>query len=290
MHALDEACETIKRDFDAACAQITNELNQSLRRLRHYQSEAEWISAVLDGAARFVREVAVFSVNNGVLSLRGEYNLNLPEKLSFPVVSAAAFASAIQSKDLVIALRKPSEVGEALSVPAHGERAHIVPIPNGDRVAAVLFAADREYMDVNALEVIASLASAVLERRSNLSLHAQIVEPAPPAPKKEAPKTGLPGWVDLSEEQRSLHLRAQRFSRVEVAEMQLAHPEACRAGREQANLYMFLKKEIDTARETYRKQFMTIPSMVDYLHLEVVRTAAEGDELKLGAEYPGQLL
>jgi hypothetical protein len=72
--------------------------------------------------------------------------------------------------------------------------------------------------------------------------------------------------------------------------MQLAKPQGCRAGREQSNLYLFLKPEIDKARETYRKQFMTIPSMVDYLHLELVNTAAEGDEMKLGAEYPGQLV
>ncbi len=103
-------------------------------------------------------------------------------------------------------------------------------------------------------------------------------------------RSGLPPWADLSEEQRSLHLRAQRFSRVTVAEMQLSRPEACRAGRQQSNLYVFLKQEIDSARNSYRNQFMTIPSMVDYLHLELVSVAAEGDELKMGADYPGQLV
>ena len=72
--------------------------------------------------------------------------------------------------------------------------------------------------------------------------------------------------------------------------MQLARPEACRAGREQRDLYLLLKSEIEQARETYRKQFMTIPSMVDYLHLALVQTPAEGDEVKLGAEYPGPLV
>jgi hypothetical protein len=186
---------------------------------------------------------------------------------------------------------------------------------NGRRVVAILFAADQEYMDVNALELIAGLGSAVLERQANVALHAQIgampapeppptaaepagadppeaqqtpaPEPEPAAPIKE--KSGLPAWADLSEEQRALHIRAQRFSRVAVAEMQLAKPRGCRAGREQNNLYLFLKPEIDKARETYRKQFMTIPSMVDYLHLELVNSAGEGDEMKLGAEYPGQL-
>ena len=100
----------------------------------------------------------------------------------------------------------------------------------------------------------------------------------------------LPAWADLDEHQRQLHMRAQRFARVTVAEMQLAKPGECRAGRAKADFYLFLNKEIDKAREIYRKQFMTISSMVDYLHLELVQTAVEGDERKLGADYPGQLV
>jgi hypothetical protein len=166
---------------------------------------------------------------------------------------------------------------------------------------AILFAADQEYIDLNALELVAGLASAVLERYSNVSLHSRIepatkeraTEPAVPIQREVAPpaaKPTLPAWADLSEGQRALHIRAQRFSRVAVAQMQLAKPEACQAGREQSNLYLFLKPEIEKARESYRKQFMTIPSMMDYLHIELVKTAAEGDEMKLGAEYPGQLV
>jgi hypothetical protein len=211
-------------------------------------------------------------------------------------------------------------VTEPLSSPELGERAHVLPILNAGRVVAVLFAADRNYMDVNALELIAGLASAVLERHSNAALHARIAtvphlarkessEPDSPPNIQEssaavpvngnkpmshlaAPSgtSGLPPWIDLSEEQRSLHIRAQRFSRVAIAEMQLSRPEACRAGREQGNLYVYLRNEIDSARDTYRNQFMTIPTMVDYLHLELVRVAAEGDERKLGADYPGQLV
>ena len=87
-----------------------------------------------------------------------------------------------------------------------------------------------------------------------------------------------------------MHARAQRFSRVAVAEMQLNRPEACRAGREQNDLYMFLRSEIDKARESYCKQFMTDPQMTDYLHLELMHIAADGDEGKLGADYPGALV
>jgi hypothetical protein len=53
---------------------------------------------------------------------------------------------------------------------------------------------------------------------------------------------------------------------------------------------MFLRSEIDKARESYSKQFMTDQQMTDYLHLELIHTAADGDERKLGADYPGALV
>jgi hypothetical protein len=261
-------------------------LNQFLRRLRQYGKEGEWISATLDSAGHFARGVAIFEVKSGTLVLRGQVKMDLPADFSFPLASAAAFASAIGTKDSVVALRSPSEVGAQLGVESSRERIHVIPLANGDRVAAVLFATGGEHTDANGLELIAGIASVVLERKANASLHPQIAE----APKAKPDRRELPPWADLSEEQRNLHTRAQRFARVAVAEMQLARPEACKAGREQNNLYLFLKSDIDKARGAYRKQFMVIPSMVDYLHLELIRTAAEGNEAKLGVEYPGQLV
>jgi hypothetical protein len=170
-------------------------------------------------------------------------------------------------------------------------------------VAAIIFATDAGDPGIDGLELIAGLGSLVLERQSAGPLHAQIAPAARtetnpaihakhgvPNGRTKARGSTLPAWADLDEQQRTLHIRAQRFSRVSVAEMQLFRPEACRAGREQGNLYIFLKGELDKARDLYRRQFMTVPSMVDYLHLELVRTVAEGDELKLGADYPGQLV
>jgi hypothetical protein len=279
-------------------------LNQLVRRLRQYQTETEWVASILSGAAKFAPQFALFSLQDGQLRLRGQQNLHLSNDFSFPLASVAAFKSAAESKDPVIALRSPGEVGAALSTQGPQDRAHLFPITNGSRVSAILFAPDTGESDTQALELIAGLGSLVLERQANSSLHAQIApaprpEPHPAtAPEPVAPNNGrteartsaLPAWADLDEQQRTLHIRAQRFSRVTIAEMQLFRPEACRAGREQANLYIFLKAELDKARDTYRKQFMTVPSMVDYLHLELVNTVAEGDEHKLGADYPGQLV
>ncbi|MBV8552715.1 MAG: hypothetical protein JOY54_15565 [Acidobacteriaceae bacterium] len=306
MHPLEPAWEALTRAFNektsesarAARHQITYQMNQTARRLRNYRTETEWVSAVLDGVSHFAAQSAIFTFKDGRVSLCGQKGLDVAEDLSLELSSAGAFASAVESKDPVVALRTASEVGPALADAGSSERAYLFPITNGSRVVALIFAADPDHLDGNALELIGGMASAVLERQSNIALHAQIAPAATPRETNGGPAqavsrptiTDLPAWASLSDEQRSSHIRAQRFSRVAVAEMQLVRPEACRAGREQDNLYVFLKNEIDKARETYRKQFMTIPSMVDYLHLELVRTAAEGDEHKLGADYPGQLV
>ena len=307
MNFPDRAWEELKREFvslssqavKAARSELTKELNHSIRRLRQYQGEQEWSSVLIDALARFTPAAAVFQLKNDLLVLRRQLNLALPENLQFPVASAPAFRGAIEAKDAVVALRSRSEVTEHLSSPEALARAHILPITNGTRVVAVAFAADGGDADLNGLELVVGMASAVLERQSNRELHDQIAPPLPksvtgsesqPNPAQSARSRSLPKWADLDEKGQMLHVRAQRFSRVKVAEMQLSRPEACRAGREKGNLYLFLKDEIETSRHAFRGQFMVIPSMVDYLHMELVRTAAEGDETRLGADYPGPLI
>lgn len=195
MSALDHSGKQLKRELDgrrseapeAAQFRITRELNQYVRRLRQYQAEADWIATVLEAASRFAREVAIFALSDGTCVLRGERNLNVPERLSFPLSSARAFTSAVDTKDPVIALRTPAEIGEALSASRIGARAHVIPIANGTRIVAILFAAGEETVDIDGIELIAGIASAVLERRSNATLHAQI-DAFPSRDKPEAPE------------------------------------------------------------------------------------------------------
>jgi len=52
-----------------------------------------------------------------------------------------------------------------------------------------------------------------------------------------APPPSNSGWDHLSPEDRQIHLRAQRFARVQVAEMRLYHSDAVQAGRTRGNLY-----------------------------------------------------
>jgi hypothetical protein len=164
-----------------------------------------------------------------------------------------------------------------------------MPVLNADRVVAVLVALGPGEAAISGIELVAGVAGLVLERRANAELAVAIQPAVKLDNSKPRRASSVPAWSDLSEDARLLHVRAQRFARTRVAEIQLARSEAARAGREQGNLYLFLKEQINVARENYRAQYMQDRSMLDYLHLELVNALADGEEVRLGDEYPGPL-
>ena len=89
---------------------------------------------------------------------------------------------------------------------------------------------------------------------------------------------------------RQAHLRAQRFARVQVAEMRLYRPQDVASGRARRDIYGALRETVDLAREAYRSQFLSaLPGMTDYLHEELLHTLANDDATLLGPLYPGPL-
>ena len=76
-----------------------------------------------------------------------------------------------------------------------------------------------------------------------------------------------------------------------MAEIRLYQSEKVKNGRAAHDLYTSLKEEIDSAREAFRSEFLNASdSMVDYLHLELVRTLANDDVELLGQKYPGAMV
>jgi hypothetical protein len=176
----------------------------------------------------------------------------------------------------VIALRTGGELSPAI-VSYFGEaangRSHLFPVVTRDGVVAVLYADGALQSD--ALELLTLLAGAMLEGRPSAAVNG-LVKIA------ESP---------LSPEERDLHLRAQRFARVQAADMRLYQSDSVKKGRAGNDLYTSLKEEIDSARELYRRDFLSGGAgMVDYLHLEIVNTLANGEVELLGPDYPGPMV
>jgi len=98
-------------------------------------------------------------------------------------------------------------------------------------------------------------------------------------------------WDSLGVEEQKLHLQAQRTARLRVAEMRLYHESELKDGTAQSDIYSALREPIDAARQQFLENFLAkSPSMVDYLHLEILRSLARDDDRLLGNNYPGPMV
>ncbi len=90
----------------------------------------------------------------------------------------------------------------------------------------------------------------------------------------------------LSPEEQELHRRANRVAKVAMQDIQLLRPEQVRLGRENKDLCIRLRSDLDKARKEYDRRFHSIADHpVDYFHHWLVAILAAGDHQTLG-EYP----
>ncbi len=299
---LAQLSTAIERRFEearlAARGEFAGQLNQAVRRMRLNDGMEELTATLLDAAAAFSGNAALFRMDGE--SVRGEGIRGVPEeaveafrRLALPLSSAAALAHSVESRDPVVALTTPAQVSaEMMHLAGHPPegRVSIFPVVAADRVAALVYA----WGDVQAstLELLTQVAGAVWPAEKTAAGPLVTIAPAiaPTSAPAAEPAPPASGWDRLPPDEQRVHLRAQRFARVKVAEMRLSEGGAVNSGRVRRNLYEALGRRIDAARETFRESFFaTCPSMVDYLHLELVRTLAHDDPELLGKDYPGPL-
>ena len=283
--------------------EFAEQLNQAARRLRIAFDLDELCATLLDVAAQFSTGAALFRVTGD--TAKGEGIRGVPEEsaeafrtFEVPLSSAAALASAIETRDPLTAITTAGEVSEGLvQLIAHGPdaRAYLFPVVVRERVPMLLYAWGAVLGPAVELltQVAAAMWSAIAapEPEPEPAVELITIEPAMPVAGPAASGKTAVSWDALPVEEQRLHLRAQRFARVQIAEMRLFQAEAVQSGRTHRNLYDALRKPIDAARETFRTQFFTpCASMVDYLHLELARTLAYDDADLLGTTYPGPLV
>jgi len=287
-----------------------DQLNQAVRRIWQSADLEELRAILLDTASAFATAAALFRIEGQ--SARGERIRGVSEEaaerfrgLEIPLKSAAALSGAVESRDPVIAVTSVGEVSSQM-VTLAGHRADgrvsIFPVVARERAVALVYAWGT--VQGSALELLSQVAAAVwsdvwsdvwseiapaeapveLVRIAPAPVMATPAEAPVPAPRKPA------SWEDLPAGEQQIHLRAQRFARVQAAELRLREADAVQAGRAQKNVYETLRQQIDGARTAFRKAyFATCGSMVDYLHLELVKTLANDDVELMGQGYPGPL-
>jgi hypothetical protein len=107
---------------------------------------------------------------------------------------------------------------------------------------------------------------------------------APPIPVPVVEAAAVP---PIAEEEK-LHAEAKRFARLLVSEIKLYNEHHVLEGRENRDLYLRLKRDIDRSREMYEKRVSTqVSRRIDYFHDEIVRILGDNDPSTLGSDYPG---
>ncbi len=90
----------------------------------------------------------------------------------------------------------------------------------------------------------------------------------------------------LSTEEQELHRRANRVAKVSMQDIKMLRPEQVRLGRQNKDLCIRLKDDIEKAHREYDRRFKPIMDHpVDYFYRWMVEILAEGDAHALG-EYP----
>jgi hypothetical protein len=277
---------------DRARREFGEQLNQAVRRIRQAADPDELGATLLDAAGALAGGTAWFRITGE--AARGERIRGVPEEaaeafhaLEIPLSSAAALAGAVESRDPVMAATTPREISEDLAKllghPPEG-RVSIFPLVVRDRVPALLYAWGN--VQGPAVELLVQVTAAVwtaMPESPKPAPELVTIEPAPLPPAS--------AWDRLPPEAQRMHLRAQRFARVQAAEMRLFQGDAVRSGRAGRNLYDTLRNSIDAAREAFRLSFFApCSSMVDYFHLELVHTLANDDPDLLGNNYPGPMV
>ncbi len=303
--ALEARVQQANRSAQKSRRELIQKLNQITRRLRNFEDERQWSNTLVDATRGFCGRAALFLIRDRHLHLETTRNFDdadLADRV--PLDDAPAFATAVETRDTLVAMPSSGELSKPIAaylgenLDADDAKVYLFPVVAGKDVPAVLFA-DSGEVDVDAIELLVAMAGAAYTTRP-----AAVVPIAPadglvnisvPAPglsqAASAQKPEILSWFTLSREDRELHLRAQRYARVQVAEIRLYQSEKVKNGRTAHDLYTSLKEEIDSAREAFRSEFLNASdSMVDYLHLELVRTLANDDAEVLGHDYPGAMV
>jgi hypothetical protein len=112
------------------------------------------------------------------------------------------------------------------------------------------------------------------------------IEPEP-LPIEEIAETSVDFDVNhLSSEEQELHRRANRVAKVSMQDIKMLRPEQVRLGRQNKDLCIRLKDDIEKAHREYDRRFKPIMDHpVDYFYKWLVEILAEGDASALG-EYP----
>jgi hypothetical protein len=298
-----QAGDQLARSRDEVSRRQAESLNQALRRMRQASGDQQILQALADNIAPYAALLVVLVFENNQARVAAsdgfEGRGSLFDDFTFRITDAPALMAAIESADPVTALATSTEISsdlaDKLTSGTEGEdepKAYLFPIRARQSVVALLLAS-RLVASGSAMASTAPIE--LLCEAAGMRLESVGAIPQPKASLladsgQDRDEKRL-SWDTLSSEDQRLHLQAQRTARLRVAEMRLYNEADLRRGVASGNIYGTLQPAIDSARSQFLQDFLAkSATMVDYLHLELLRSLAHDNDALLGQGYPGPMV
>ncbi len=298
---------------DAVRRKLSESLNQTLRRIRQTEAEHETLQLLMEDSSALAERVVVLLIENGQATVAAWRGVVLREEAedgaAIDLSEAAAIASCVESRDPLVALASPGEVSPVLAAALStggNDRVYLFPITARLNTVALVLAAG--IVAPAPMELLCEAAGMKLEslEAETRSAVAAAVKPVSDAATPLVQIAGAANgsgkvatvspvetntWSRLTPQEQAFHLKAQRTAKVRVAQMRISESDALRKGVQSGDIYGALRTSIDSAREEFQRTYIsTSPTMVDYLHLELLRSLAHDDGGLLGQTYPGPIV
>jgi hypothetical protein len=284
-------------------------LNAAICSIQESHAQADILSGLLDGVAKFSSRSALFVVRGTALAgwqARGFTDDNI-RGLSIDGSKGLA-ARAIHDRASSSA---PAPEFESSFAQKHGSpwdgNSTVFPLIVKDKVAAILYCdSGREAgheTDYSAVEVLTRFTCLWLEHAAGRKSTASGTDATPHeghSPAAGAPSLSLrevaakpvgapaPAIANIPAEEQDLHNKAKRFAKLLVDEIKLYNQSKVAEGKQNRDLYKVLREDIEKSRATYEKRYgSTQVASAKYFDSEVLRILADNDRSLLGSDFPG---
>jgi hypothetical protein len=252
-------------------------LEYELGRLLQPQSSEVWFACPLQALQR---PVALLLASTPASEQSSSEVISVLTELTGLCIENIALRIMQESPAAEVARRSAPEAAPE-AAPAASETVEDIPMESApleaQETAAISSAAEFEPPDATA-------AAGVYPSAASVQASIPLVQAPPPA----APPLITPKPVELVSEEEKLHTEAKRFARLLVSEIKLYNEQRVLEGRENRDVYVRLKRDIDRSRDMYEKRVSpTVSRKIDYFHDEVIRILGENDPSALGSDYPG---
>jgi hypothetical protein len=284
-------------------------LNAAICSIQQSHAQADILSGLLDGVAKFSSRSALFVVRGTALAgwqARGFTDDNIRGLSIDGSKGLAARAINDRASSSAPAAEFESSFAQKHGTPWDGNST-VFPLIVKDKIAAILYCdSGREAgheTDYSAVDILTRFTCLWLEHAAGKKSvtsgpEATARDVHDPAAGTRSPSSGAiaakpvdamaSASTHIPAEDQDLHNKAKRFAKLLVDEIKLYNQSKVAEGKQNRDVYKVLREDIEKSRATYEKRYgSTQVASAKYFDSEVLRILADNDRSLMGSDFPG---